>query len=93
MYNLQTSTHISFCLLHLLNSPRSEGVTAAAAPPSRVVVEGINREDAVGAAVEALDGADEGAALRGVRATLADAVEIPVGLQEIWRSRLRQGQS
>ena len=76
--NLWTQNHFPN---YLFDGPRSEGVTAAAAPPSRVVVEGINREDAVGAAVEALDGADEGAAFRGVRATLAHAVEMPVGLK------------
>ena len=76
--NFELST---FCFAsYLFDGPRSEGVTAAAAPPSRVVVEGIDREDAVVAAIKALDGADEGPAFRGVRATLAHAVEMPVGL-------------
>ena len=67
----------------LLHGARPQRVPAAAAAPRRVVVERVEREDAVGAAVEALDGADEGAALRRVRAALAQAVEVPVGLRAV----------
>ena len=60
------SIYTELVYLYLFHSPGSEGVTAAAALPNRFVVEGIDREDAVGAAIEALDSADEGPALRGV---------------------------